>query len=190
MSDRSSPLLPPTSSAHTQLRHFHRVAPLHAAVGEGFRLAASTARVQQSSSCGVLGSPEDRNNYDLSINLRHSSQARLDFNLPVDVAHTPQSTQPMSLSSQQMQLGSGWNDPSNGMPVLDLGRLPFKGKNRVCYHCGKVFQFSNDLRKHIRTHTGEKPYKCPYCTYRATQKVHLRGHILRRHRPHDPTKDG
>ncbi|KAK7086095.1 hypothetical protein SK128_027109 [Halocaridina rubra] len=51
----------------------------------------------------------------------------------------------------------------------------------VCDHCGKRFQFSNDLRKHIRTHTGEKPYKCPCCTYRATQRVHLKGHLVRRH---------
>lgn len=186
MSDRSSPLLPTTPSAHIHLRHFHRVGPLHAAVGDG-RLAASTARVQQSSSCGGLGSPEDiggdRNNYDLALDARHHSRTRNDFNLSAEIAHTPRTTQPVpSLSCQPLQLASGWNESSNGTSLLGIGSLPFKGKNRICYHCGKMFQFSNDLRKHIRTHTGEKPYKCPYCTYEATQKVHLRGHILRRHK--------
>lgn len=33
----------------------------------------------------------------------------------------------------------------------------------------------------MRTHTGEKPYACPYCPHRATQKVNLKGHVITRH---------
>ncbi|XP_042238556.1 protein tramtrack, beta isoform-like isoform X3 [Homarus americanus] len=183
MSDRSSPLLPPPPSAHTHLRHFHRVASLHAAVGEGSRLAASTTSVQQGTSRSALGSGGgivvDRSDYGISMEIIHSSR----------IGHS--SSQPMALSDH-LRLANRWNDSmSNGASVLDLGSIQSKTKNRICDHCGKVFQFSNDLRKHIRTHTGEKPYKCPYCSYRATQKVHLRGHILRRHRPtHDVSQDG
>ena len=38
----------------------------------------------------------------------------------------------------------------------------------------------SSLSQHMRKHTGEKPYKCPYCDHRAAQKgnlkIHIRGH--------------
>lgn len=38
-----------------------------------------------------------------------------------------------------------------------------------------------DLQKHLLTHTGEKPYQCAQCDYRATQKIHLTLHVARIH---------
>lgn len=185
MSDRSSPLLPPPPSAHTHLQHFHRVASLHAAVGEGLRMAAPAASVQPGASVGVLGTSGggivgDGVKFDLASSdlFQHTSSAN-------------SSSQPLTIS-EHLRLAYSWNDSlNNGSSVFDLANTKSNPKPRVCDHCGKMFQFNNDLRKHIRTHTGEKPYTCPYCSYRATQKVHLRSHILRRHRTtHDPTQDG
>ncbi|XP_020795760.1 zinc finger and BTB domain-containing protein 7A isoform X1 [Boleophthalmus pectinirostris] len=49
-----------------------------------------------------------------------------------------------------------------------------------CPICSKVIQGAGKLPRHIRTHTGEKPYECTICKVRFTRqdklKVHMRKH--------------
>ncbi|XP_072317094.1 zinc finger protein 516-like isoform X2 [Eucyclogobius newberryi] len=51
-----------------------------------------------------------------------------------------------------------------------------------CNVCGRIFPFLSSLSQHMRRHTGARPYKCPYCDHRASQKgnlkVHIRSHNL------------
>ncbi|MCL4140011.1 UNVERIFIED_CONTAM: hypothetical protein GTU68_022920 [Idotea baltica] len=44
-------------------------------------------------------------------------------------------------------------------------------------YCGRVFKLSGDLNRHLRTHTGEKPYQCPECFKKFTRASTLRCHL-------------
>eukprot|EP01083_Nonionella_stella_P083117 229672_1 len=41
-----------------------------------------------------------------------------------------------------------------------------KIKKFECWACGKRFTLNQNLKVHIRVHTGERPYKCKYCAKR------------------------
>ncbi|XP_039695438.1 zinc finger protein 516 isoform X3 [Pteropus medius] len=56
-----------------------------------------------------------------------------------------------------------------------------KAASHSCCICGKSFPFQSSLSQHMRKHTGQKPYQCPYCGHRASQKGSLKVHI-RSHR--------
>ena len=53
--------------------------------------------------------------------------------------------------------------------------------------CPKGFQDKKSLRIHIRTHIGEKPYKCNYCNYAGAQKTCLNYHLKKYHANMQPT---
>ncbi|XP_014679256.1 PREDICTED: homeotic protein spalt-major-like isoform X2 [Priapulus caudatus] len=59
---------------------------------------------------------------------------------------------------------------------------------RRCGYCGKAFGSESALQIHLRSHTGERPFKCNICGSRFTTKGNLKVHF-QRHRaryPHIP----
>lgn len=64
------------------------------------------------------------------------------------------------------------------------GERPYK-----CDQCPKSFTQSNDLKAHIRRHTGER-YKCPHCDTYFLQLYNMRNHCLSAHNKHIETKTG
>ena len=47
--------------------------------------------------------------------------------------------------------------------VTDPLNNVFSEKPHECKECGKRFSRHENLKIHVRTHTGEKPFQCSYC---------------------------
>uniref|UniRef100_A0A671Y112 C2H2-type domain-containing protein n=1 Tax=Sparus aurata TaxID=8175 RepID=A0A671Y112_SPAAU len=46
----------------------------------------------------------------------------------------------------------------------------------LCEVCNKGFRLTNDLKQHMRVHTGERPFMCTRCGKKFKRKVHLQQH--------------
>ncbi|XP_042858464.1 chorion transcription factor Cf2-like [Penaeus japonicus] len=50
-----------------------------------------------------------------------------------------------------------------------------------CSVCGRGFERRWLLTRHLRTHTGEKPYQCAFCPFRSAQRYNIVTHTVKRH---------
>ncbi|NXL73217.1 IKZF4 protein, partial [Leptocoma aspasia] len=46
-----------------------------------------------------------------------------------------------------------------------------------CQQCGASFTQKGNLLRHIKLHSGEKPFKCPFCSYACRRRDALSGHL-------------
>ncbi|KAG1733243.1 uncharacterized protein EDB91DRAFT_1348877 [Suillus paluster] len=97
------------------------------------------------------------------------------FKVPSPTQHL-QDTRPQPSSSV---LSFSVSDPPNSASTVmtNDGRRPYlkssdhlstmlhgegRGKKHQCPHCGKRFNRPSSMKIHVNTHTGAKPYQCPY----------------------------
>ncbi|KAF7272310.1 hypothetical protein GWI33_014859 [Rhynchophorus ferrugineus] len=105
---------------------------------------------------------------------------------------------PMMLMRENLQqsifqtIGSVQTNPN---PFFDLGKLTkTKGLkipvdsngSHVCPDCGRIYKLKSSLRNHQKWECGKEPqFKCPFCSYRAKQKMHMLRHTERMHKGMD-----
>lgn len=54
-------------------------------------------------------------------------------------------------------------------------------KSFDCHECAKTFSQRRDLNMHIKTHMGDRPYKCKLCSYGSRYKAGLSKHLKTNH---------
>ncbi|XP_064091902.1 protein tramtrack, beta isoform-like isoform X8 [Macrobrachium nipponense] len=94
--------------------------------------------------------------------------------------HGQQQQQPSTVDLVSCNLPSytGGHHQMVGQNALGQGttKMPY-----LCNHCDYSTQRKHDLKKHFRTHTGEKPYHCLQCSYQTGDSSNLYAHIKNIH---------
>ncbi|KAM8975484.1 zinc finger and BTB domain-containing protein 8B [Pelodytes ibericus] len=134
---------------------------------------------------GGAGMDISCNNYHmkqfLEALLRNSSTQRKDeqgHHFPRDFeARSDDAGVPLS---SMMDIQGDWYGEDTG----DVLVVPIK--LHKCPFCPYTAKQKGILKRHIRSHTGERPYPCEICGKRFTRQEHLRSHALTVHRSNRP----
>ena len=99
--------------------------------------------------------------------------------MPLDLAQKPPMFSPFGLfppplTSSPLTPGtpSGLGGAPGGLGLPYLGGVAVPGRgNTTCHICFKTFACQSALEIHIRSHTKERPFKCPVCDRGFSTKV-------------------
>ncbi|XPS99199.1 Transcription factor mst12 [Ascochyta lentis] len=70
--------------------------------------------------------------------------------------------------------------------MMEIGPYPQKSHSCPIPTCGRLFKRLEHLKRHVRTHTQERPYVCPLCNKAFSRSDNLAQH----RRTHEPRPDG
>lgn len=76
------------------------------------------------------------------------------------------------------------NDDDKSMQNKTTTVTPKRARTKrryICQFCNKEFLGGNDLRKHVRIHTNERPFECQHCGQKFRQGGCLKNHIASQH---------
>ncbi|XP_045117660.1 zinc finger and BTB domain-containing protein 7B-like [Portunus trituberculatus] len=95
-------------------------------------------------------------------------------------------------SSSSSDLASISSPNPAGLVSVIMAATPPRPQRRAsnplnCPVCGRVVLFRSEFEKHMRTHTGEKPFLCHLCSYRSAQRSNLNVHLKSVHKLYLPS---
>lgn len=71
----------------------------------------------------------------------------------------------------------------SGIGSTPNSSLANNGDGFTCPDCGRTYKLKSSLRNHQKWECGKEPqFQCPYCVYRAKQKMHIGRHMERMHK--------
>ncbi|CAL8297678.1 unnamed protein product [Lota lota] len=152
-------LLPPSPCTSNERSPFG-----HGSYLNGRHFTDSLARSEGSSPIRDRGDPGQRFTHELGAAI---GGGRLDEGLGMG-------------GSSVMGIQSDWFVEDTGDCML----MPVK--LHKCPFCPYTAKQKGILTRHIRCHTGERPFPCPICGKRFTRQEHMRNHALCRHRHYMP----
>lgn len=122
--------------------------------------------------------------------------------LSVHSYHSTDNGNPQLSDAGNTQSSDAGNRPGSAGPLLDDHLRPFncdfcsesvvgtaaykehckvKHHRTPCISCGKTFSQKGNMERHMRQHTGERPFRCQFCQCAYTRKETLKTHINQAH---------
>jgi Zinc finger, C2H2 type len=100
--------------------------------------------------------------------------------LCVSTMKTDSTLKPEGRSPNSSSLNSA---STNSNPSSNAGNGGTNNDGFACPDCGRMYKLKSSLRNHQKWECGKEPqFQCPYCVYRAKQKMHIGRHMERMHK--------